>query len=417
MRDLSMTEHWYASRFTGLFETFGSISPRPYDPEISICSGMLPAESGFTPRLAVGGAGWMENDAEAACVGEAFERAFPCDDDRDGIITSSFAEWSLMEPAVAPDRWVLFHPEQYAQAGFPFQPLTEDTVCRWICFREAGSGLPYWVPAEFCHLFAADHQPHRIAPSISTGLACGPTAQQALLAGLQEVIERDAFVGGWWGAYALESYDAREVFHQLGDDVFQRVVRPNLDYRFYRIVTPYSDHVTMITLCGEDREGFCFSIGAACRQTRNNSWRKSLLEAIQGRHYVRYLKTQLQAPDGPRVNRLTDFADHAVYYSVNRDQLDRTPLATALPSETTSSHSTEYLHTLVERLGVEHPVLFRHVTPASLGECTSGRVVVRALVPGLQPLHGNHSLPFLGGPLWRPRSLAEWQAMPPHPFP
>ncbi|MFM7165723.1 MAG: YcaO-like family protein [Planctomycetaceae bacterium] len=417
MYNSEIKDVWYASRFTGLFDTFGMISPRPHDPDVFICSGMLPADAGFTPKLAVGGAGWLEEDAVAACAGEAFERVFSCIDPCDGMVFGTFSGWSLAESAVAPDRWVLFHPEQYRQIGFPFQPLTTETACRWVCFREAKSGIPYWVPAEFCYLFAADHQSHQIAPSISTGLACGRTPQHALLSGLQEVIERDAFVGGWWGSYAIEICDAEEVFRQVGDDVRRRVLRPNLQYGFYRIATPYSDHVTMVSLSGEDREGFVFSVGAACRQSRCSSWRKSLLEAIQGRHYVRYLKSRVPAAEGPRVFALTDFADHAVYYSIYPEQLMQTPLMTATASDSTSSRLTESLDSLVERLGSLHPVLFRNLTPAWLGECGTQWVVVRVLVPGLQPLHGNDSLPFLGGPLWHPRGLSEWGKIPPHPFP
>jgi hypothetical protein len=43
--------------------------------------------------------------------------------------------------------------------------------------------------------------------------------------------------------------------------------------------------------------------------------------------------------------------------------------------------------------------------------------VLRVLVPGLQPLHGHHRWPQLGGPLWAPRGLAEWENVTPHPFP
>jgi hypothetical protein len=44
-------------------------------------------------------------------------------------------------------------------------------------------------------------------------------------------------------------------------------------------------------------------------------------------------------------------------------------------------------------------------------------LVLRVVVPGLQPLHGNHALAHLGGPLWAPRGLAEWRDVPPHPMP
>ena len=62
-------------------------------------------------------------------------------------------------------------------------------------------------------------------------------------------------------------------------------------------------------------------------------------------------------------------------------------------------------------------MLFRHLTPPPLAAEGLGWVVLRVLVPGLQPLHGHHALPHLGGPLWAPRGLADWAAVPPHPFP
>ena len=52
------------------------------------------------------------------------------------------------------------------------------------------------------------HQPagHRFCPGLSTGLACGRTGDPILLRGLQEVIERDAVVGAWWGRYPIEEH-------------------------------------------------------------------------------------------------------------------------------------------------------------------------------------------------------------------
>jgi ribosomal protein S12 methylthiotransferase accessory factor YcaO len=149
---------------------------------------------------------------------------------------------------------------------------------------------------------------------VSTGLACGRWDQPVLLRGLQEVLERDAVMGAAWGRYPLEEYQAERVFAGLDPAVPPRLRRPNLHYRFYRVATPFSAHVTAVTLQGEDRAGFCFSAGASCRQTRAASWLKSLLEAVQGRHYVRYLKGQYRLKGG-RLGIPASFADHAVYYS------------------------------------------------------------------------------------------------------
>ena len=167
---------------------------------------------------------------------------------------------------------------------------------------------------------------HRISPLISTGLACGQAADSTLLRALQEVIERDAVVGAWWGRYRLEEWEHDEVLRSLDPSLPYRLLRPNLTYRFYRVDSSYSAHVTVVTLQGEDREGFCFSIGSACRATRQESWEKAILEAVQGRHYVRYLKGRRDDDYDQPVERLADFAAHAVYYSLHPERLAETVL-------------------------------------------------------------------------------------------
>ena len=59
----------------------------------------------------------------------------------------------------------------------------------------------------------------------------------------------------------------------------------------------------------------------------------------------------------------------------------------------------------------------RLMTPPGIASARLGWCVVRVVVPGLQPMHGHHALPFLGGPLWAPRPLADWANVLPHPFP
>ena len=75
-----------------------------------------------------------------------------------------------------------------------------------------------------------------------------------MLRGLQEVIERDAVVGAWWQRYPLEEWDAGGVFALLGEAVTYRCQRPNLHYRFYRVDTPFSAHVPVVTLAGKTDE-------------------------------------------------------------------------------------------------------------------------------------------------------------------
>jgi ribosomal protein S12 methylthiotransferase accessory factor len=300
--------------------------------------------------------------------------------------------------------------------------MTPQDVRRWVCCRQVPSGAPWWVPEDFVYLYARAGTVHGFGPATSTGLSSGRFGQPVLLRGLQEVIERDALMGAWWDRYPLEEWPQDRVWSTLGPLVRDRLLRPNLRYRFYRIDSPYSAHVTIVTLEGEDWEGSCFSAGSACRETLPVSWRKALVEAVQGRHYVRRLKAQGQAPNEDQAERSvpTSFAEHAVYYSLHPDALTGTVLHRAggpAGDPARASDRPEDLPWLIERLGGEHPVLFRNVTPPAVAGSPLDWYVLRVLVPGLQPMHGDHRLPFLGGPLWRPRSLADWSRIPPHPFP
>jgi ribosomal protein S12 methylthiotransferase accessory factor len=406
---------WYASRYTGLFSRTTAVPPRPHDPDVCVWSGTLPRWGPDGVELAAGGAGWDEHAAEMAGVGEAVERWLPQPLPQDHSLEASFAQWPLDEPAVEPERWVLFHPEQYAQAGFPFAPLMRSSVCRWVCCRRILTGEPCWVPEEFVFLAPRPGRLHQFGPAISTGMSCGREGDPVVLRGLQEVIERDALVGAWWGQYPLEEHDVGRVFALLGPKLLWRLSRPNLRYRCYRVASPFSEHVTITTLEGDDREGFCFSVGSACRETLADSWHKSMLEAVQGRHYVRFLKAR-DADRGAAVEAPDDFAEHAAFYSYHPERRRVTVLERKTSMFQNNPAGREDLPRLVERLG-PRPVLIRLLTPPPLSIERMGWVVVRVLVPGSQPLHGSHRLPFLGGELWRPRGLREWGEMPPHPFP
>src|SRR5262249_44640361 len=190
------------------------------------------------------------------------------------------------------------------------------------CCREASTGAPWWVPEEMVYVYARDGR-HRLAPAGSTGLTCGRVGDPVLVRGLQEVIERDTLVGAWWGRYPLEEWPADAVWRGLGPDITERVVRPNLRYRFYRVATPHSIHVTLVTAEGEDRDGFRFTAGSACRETRRQSWEKALLEAVQGLHYVRFLKGESGPPAGQGTAGWTTFPAHATTSASHQDRCPR----------------------------------------------------------------------------------------------
>lgn len=412
--------------YSGLLVDAGEVPREAFDPHVPMWSGQAASGFGLASRRPVGGIAWTRADAEAACRGEAVERWRAGAEPGDRAVESSFARWPLDERPIEPERWVLFHREQYAQADFPFRPFGRDTVVRWFGMRDALTGEPVWVPDELVFLDFPGRAQHLLAPGLSTGLSAGLAEFPLVLRGLQEVLERDAVVGAWWGRYALEEYAPDAVWRHFDRQQQQAVQRPNLEYRFYRIHSPYTAHAGLVSLTGEDRGGWCVTVGAACRESLGPMWQKALLEAIHCRYFVRYQR-RAAAEQGSVGHCPRSFHEHALYYSFYPERWRDTPLArTARPLESEPASpsrgngpnpGTESLASLAERLGPERPVLVRILTPSPLAQAGSAWRVVRVVVPGLQPLHGHHGLPFLGGPLWAPRGLAAWNEIPPHPFP
>jgi hypothetical protein len=248
---------WAFSRYTGLFVEDGHHDLRPHDPRIEIFSAVLARGHRDHPEYTVGGAGWSRDEARLACLGEAIERLRTAPEGHDRIVESSFVRWGLAEPAIEPESWILHSREQYESPGFPLSPLGRDTVCRWVCFRDVRDHRPRWIPVDMAFLEPDRGCPHQICHCTSTGLSAGRWGDPVLLRGLQEVLAA------------------------LGMRVARRIVRPNLTFRFYGVDTPYSAHVTIVTLGGDDDLGFCFSTGSACREDRRSSWLKAILLRLQ----------------------------------------------------------------------------------------------------------------------------------------
>lgn len=412
------------SRYTGLLTAIGPVPRRPHDPDVFVWAGAAVPAGRRREALHVGAASMVEEGARLACFGEALERLAAEPAPTDDLVRATAAE--LGDAAIAPHRWCLFSRDQHATEGFPYAPFDAATETHWTRCRVARDGASRLVPAELVYLdvpFA-----RRITAGVSTGLAAGPTADDAALRGLQEQLERDAVASAWAGGYPLERLDGARVLAALGAPFARRVRRPNLRYGFYRIRSPFSDAITMVTLEGEDHEGACFSIGSACRETLRASLEKAVLEAIQGRFYVRALLAR--EPTSARESARPDdeprsFEAHAAYYTRNPARLAETPLARARDVATTLETALEIalddapetFETLVRRLGPERPVLVRLMTPALVARELPGWIVVRVLVPGLTPLHGAHALAHLASPAYGGRSFAAHRASPPHPFP
>lgn len=110
----------------------------------------------------------------------------------------------LLDSAVDPRTFGL-HPEGGHPAGSPFTPFHDGLELRWVWAHSFGRAGPVLVPETYAyygaHLMHTDEP--LLAYEISNGCALGTSWEEAVLHGLLEVAERDAFLLAWYARRPL----------------------------------------------------------------------------------------------------------------------------------------------------------------------------------------------------------------------
>ncbi len=152
----------------------------------------------------------LREAAEAAAIGEALERYSGSFVPGERLVVASADQ--LGPSAVDPERFALFSAAQHAAAGFPFAPFRRDTVVSWVDGFAVPSGEHAYLPAQLVFMPWRDAVAGetRIGHTTSSGLACAPTLEEAVLTGLLELIERDAFMLVWHNRLSLPRLDWRD---------------------------------------------------------------------------------------------------------------------------------------------------------------------------------------------------------------
>ncbi len=122
-----------------------------------------------------------------------------------------FAAYGDLGPDVAIDpRTLLPHEDEaYRTPGFGYVPFTEDTTTGWATAHRVATGRSVLVPFHVAYYGAAkraDTGPAFVYEN-SNGCALGAGPEEALLAGLLEVAERDAFLCAWYSSTPLPELD------------------------------------------------------------------------------------------------------------------------------------------------------------------------------------------------------------------
>jgi len=335
--------------------------------------------------------------SQASAIAEAVERyagaAWPAAD------LPRVAAENLDAATIDPGEFTFFRDEQLAMPGFPFVPFTSHTPIRWVEGFRVPDCEPFLLPARLVFLSPPPPDEPPIAYATSNGLACGATLEEAILAGLLELVERDAFMVVWANRLSLPLLD------WIGDAELERVERlylapAGLRYAAVDASCFFGIPVVIGVVHGPEADAGRLGLGAAAAVTIQEAARKALAEAF----WVQQGSRDLIRGESvvPRAEEIRDFDDHLRFYADPSNLALATFLDAAEERRPTADipplHGAD-VRSLIEsaaaKLAARAVTLYAaDVTTPDIREV--GLFVVRVLSPQLCPLDVIHLARFLG---------------------
>jgi len=331
--------------------------------------------------------------AQLSAIGEVVERY--CGMARshpDSLLRVAFSDVS--DTAVNPASFALLSDAQYRR--FPsLVALHEDSVVDWCWAYSLTRRAPALVPAALVYFDRGAVPPNNFVPELgSSGLASHVSLRHAILAGLCEILERDAMTIAWHNRLPLVALDPVDgpVLALLNE----ALAGCDAAFSLFQVPTDGPFPVVM-ALAESDSIAPHAVVGAACRPDLMQAACRALCEMAQ------MLRRQRgRSPDPPTDVRTFDH--HAAFYGSRkgagllRENLiesgERRPLRQV--ADGGGPDASAVLDGAVSALSAAGlDVLVIELTTADVASV--GYRVVRVVVPGALDMSADARFPHLGG--------------------
>lgn len=358
------------------------------------------------------GKGLTDEDSAHGAVVEALER-YCAMQQRPGDIVVARAS-DLDAPSIPAEELVLYSDRQYASPGFRHRRPDPEEQLTWIRGRMVDSGGAVYAPASLVYMnFAGVDGHERFTFPNSNGLAGGHDVPSAVLAGLCELIERDAFTIAWLARLTVPRIDF-SASAGIAADIRERYGRCGVEIVAFDLTTDVE--VTVVMAVAIDRSGVlpAATVGLGCDLDPVRALDRALMEIVQVRTgLVPRFRGEHPPASLERYEDVRSLEDHATY-AASPDHLaeldflfeGRSVRALAdMPDRHQGSVEGDLAYCRRQLAGAGCTVAFVDLTTSDL-EPFPVRIV-RAIATGLQPMHFGFGEERLGGrrPFTVPRLL------------
>jgi ribosomal protein S12 methylthiotransferase accessory factor len=197
------------------------------------------------------GCGRSPYEAEMHALMESVERYSSMVVDESRLVWSTYND--IKAKAINPVDLGLYSDEQYNRNDLGCSKFSVHSVIPWIKGYDLYSGKPVMIPADFVH-----YPPIREKPLVfdtSNGAAAHTDIVQAILNGLFEVIERDAFLTMWLNRSPMPILDIKKI--------------PSTFVQSIKLINEYGMKVKLLNLTSDSRVP---TVLAACYNSNQDKY-------------------------------------------------------------------------------------------------------------------------------------------------
>ena len=365
------------------------------------------------------GVSWDKTRAAKKAVGECIERYAAASYNSSDLVLSTYR--NLSEEGTHPARFTLFEAEQYAP-NLKLQAFDEDTLVAWARGFSHKHKSSVLAPAQFVFIPYQYADNEKVLDNqISTGLSCHLSADEAMMKGALEVVERDVFML-WWliGTSAT----------RLNTKYFAPGIRNylegvgNLGYQsfFLSLGSEFEISVVLTILISENQNIPKSVVGLGTSMNIERAVELSLEEVSFGLLGLRRQASKRQDFDpGPNWQNISSLDEHGLAFALEDELVNELKHRISETEELTQEQWTrkcrcrnDTFSDLLEVLeNADKELITFDLTTPDIHSI--GFSVYRSIIPGLQPMDINHQLRH------RCRSISDSVGMEintlPHPFP
>lgn len=273
----------------------------------------------------------------------------------------------------------------------------------WIEGTSLISKKPIHLPAQVVSAYHSRRnksKERRIRFAITTGLATGPTDEFAILNGMLECIERDAYVTWWLNKLTVPTFDPYSIASEGSSlrILLDRCAKYGLTVRAIQIPTDAPTHV-LCAMVTDAAELPPFTLGVKAHRDPAEALEGALHEALRGRVAMRRnIDAEAQRSMKAEDVRL----EHRLGYWFRPDRAERAKFAYAGPLQEFVHHEFEndsardHIVRIIDwarRKGYE-------IIDVDLSHSKKNPLLLKIhmiVIPQLQPMHLSEKFQYLGG--------------------